>query len=200
MKERSAPFREPNIDNYFFFGFNLFPKIYIGGVESLERTFVALGSNIPPRGQHLSAAIEMLKRISLGGWKESSIYETPPVGPEGEGPYFNQVVTFWYGKGYRSLLNYLKGAELFLGRKPRGHWEKREIDMDLLYYGEAICKGRPTLPHPEAASRGFVLVPLVEIDPDWVDPLTGHSAKSMLLKLKVSGDFLDFPKMEVSDE
>ena len=135
-------------------------------MESLERVFVALGSNIEPRGKRLAEARAMLKRISLGGWKESSIYETSPVGPQDQGPFLNQVVTFWYGKGPEKLLNYLKGAELFLGRHPRGHWEKREIDMDLIYYGESICSGKqggPTVPHPLATGRGFVMVPLADI-------------------------------------
>ena len=109
-------------------------KIYIRGVESLERVFIALGSNLSPRGVHLAEAREMLKHIAVGGWKESPIYETPPVGPVGQGPYFNQVVSFWYTRGKDHLLNYLKGTELFLGRKPRGHWQAREIDLDLLFF------------------------------------------------------------------
>ena len=111
------------------------PISYIEGVESLERVFVALGSNLSPRGNRLSEGREMLRRISAGGWKESPIYETPPVGPEGQEPYFNQVVSFWYSGTPTRLLYYLKGSELVLGRKPRGHWNSREIDLDLLYYG-----------------------------------------------------------------
>ncbi|MCR5027897.1 MAG: 2-amino-4-hydroxy-6-hydroxymethyldihydropteridine diphosphokinase [Fibrobacter sp.] len=172
-------------------------------MESLERVFIALGSNIAPRGKRLAEARSMLKKISLGGWKESSIYETSPVGPQNQGPFLNQVVTFWYGKGPEKLLNYLKGAELFLGRRPRGHWEQREIDMDLLYYGECIRKGKqdgPTVPHPLATTRGFVMVPLVELDPDWVDPLLGKKAKKILEELKFSGADVDFKKVEVGDE
>ena len=172
-------------------------------MESLERVFVALGSNIKPRGKRLAEARAILKRISLGGWKESSIYETSPVGPQDQGPFLNQVVTFWYGKGPEKLLNYLKGAELFLGRHPRGHWEKREIDMDLIYYGESICSGKqggPTVPHPLATSRGFVMVPLAELDPDWVDPLLGKKAKKILEELKFSGADVDFKRVEVDDE
>ena len=112
----------------------------------------------------------MLSRISSGGWMESPIYETPPVGPEGQGPYFNQVVSFWYDGDPKRLLHYLKGAELVLGRKPRGHWNSREIDLDLLYFGNKVMGGRPTIPH-------------VDIAPDWVDPLSNCTMKDLLSQL-----------------
>ena len=145
----------------------------------------------------------MLRRISLGGWQESSVYETAPVGPKDQGPFLNQVVSFWFGGGPRKLLNYLKGAELFLGRRPRGHWERREIDLDLLFYGEQICDGRrggPAVPHPLAVSRGFVMVPLAEIASDLRDPLSGKKASRILEELKMRKVETEFRKVEVGDE
>lgn len=158
-------------------------NIYIVGVDSLERVFIALGSNIPDRSKHLNEGREMLRKVSAGGWKESPIYETPPVGPEGQGPYLNQVVTFWYSGSPTRLLNYLKGAELVLGRKPRGHWNSREIDLDLLYFGKEMRTGTPNLPHPQIVNRQFVLVPLNDVAPEWVDPQMGLQVKDMLANL-----------------
>jgi len=158
-------------------------NIYINNVESLERVFIALGSNLAPRSKRLSEGRDMLRRIARGGWLESPIYETPPVGPEGQGPYFNQVVSFWYSGTPEGLLYYLKGSELLLGRKPRGHWNSREIDLDLLYFGNKTMAGRPTLPHVEIPNRQFVLVPLNDIAPDWQDPLSGTSVKVLLSDL-----------------
>ncbi len=158
-------------------------KIYIGGVDSLNRVFIALGSNLAPRYSRLAEGRDMLSRISSGGWLESPIYETPPVGPEGQGPYFNQVVSFWYDGEPKRLLNYLKGSELVLGRKPRGHWNSREIDLDLLYFGNKVMAGRPTIPHVEIPNRQFVLVPLNDIAPDWVDPLSNVTVKELLSQL-----------------
>ena len=152
-------------------------------VESLDRVFVALGSNLSPRSRRLAEGRDMLSRISSGGWLESPIYETPPVGPEGQGPYFNQVVSFWYDGDPKKLLHYLKGSELVLGRKPRGHWNSREIDLDLLYFGNKVMAGRPTIPHAEIPNRQFVLVPLCDIAPDWVDPLNNCTVKEMLASL-----------------
>lgn len=158
-------------------------KSYINNVDSLERVFVALGSNLPNRSLHLSDGREMLRKISAGGWKESPIYETPPVGPEGQGPYLNQVVTFWYSGSSTRLLNYLKGAEFVLGRKPRGHWNSREIDLDLLYFGKEVRRGQLNLPHPQIVNRQFVLVPLNDVAPEWEDPQMGSQVKDLLANL-----------------
>lgn len=152
-------------------------------MESLERVFVALGSNLAPRYKRLGEGRDMLRRISCGGWLESPIYETPPVGPEGQGPYFNQVVSFWYSGSPKQLLYYLKGSELLLGRKPRGHWNSREIDLDLLYFGNKTMSGRPNIPHVEIPNRQFVLVPLNDIAPDWRDPLNCCTVKDLLANL-----------------
>ena len=158
-------------------------NIYIYDVDSLERVFVALGSNLPDRSKHLNEGREMLRKISAGGWLESPIYETPPVGPAGQGPYFNQVVSFWYSGTSTRLLHYLKGAEFVLGRKPRGHWNSREIDLDLLYFGKEVRQGRPDLPHPQIVNRQFVLVPLNDIAPEWDDPQLGVKVKEILSNL-----------------
>ena len=158
-------------------------NIYIYFVDSLERVFVALGSNLPDRSKHLNEGREMLRKISSGGWLESPIYETPPVGPAGQDPYFNQVVSFWYSGTSTRLLHYLKGAEFVLGRKPRGHWNSREIDLDLLYFGKEVRQGRPNLPHPQVVNRQFVLVPLNDIAPEWEDPQLGIKVKELLSNL-----------------
>jgi 2-amino-4-hydroxy-6-hydroxymethyldihydropteridine diphosphokinase len=105
------------------------------------------------------------------------------VGPAGQGPYFNQVVSFWYSGNSTKLLHYLKGSEFILGRKPRGHWNSREIDLDLLYFGKEVRQGRPNLPHPQIVCRQFVLVPLNDIAPDWEDPQTGLKVKDLLSNL-----------------
>ena len=152
-------------------------------MESLERVFVALGSNLAPRYKRLGEGRDMLRRIARGGWLESSIYETPPVGPEGQGPYFNQVVSFWYSGTPEGLLYYLKGSELILGRKDRGHWNSREVDLDLLFFGQEICTGRPNIPHPQIYNRQFVLVPLNDIAPDWMDPKTNKPVSELLSEL-----------------
>lgn len=146
----------------------------------MDRVFIALGTNLPNRWKHLDDGRQMLKKVSLGGWMESPIYETPPIGAAGQGPYFNQVVGFNYSGTPSRLLYYLKGAEFVLGRKDRGHWNSREIDLDLLYFGSRVCTGVPTVPHAQIKNRQFVLVPLNDIAPGWKDPKSGCQVKDML--------------------
>lgn len=161
-------------------------------MNSLERVFIALGSNLPHRSRHLGEGREMLRKVSAGGWKESPIYETPPVGPEGQGPYLNQVVSFWYSGTSERLLNYLKGSEFILGRKARGHWNSREIDLDLLYFGQTVSNGIPSLPHPQIVNRQFVLVPLNDVDPNWVDPQMGSKVSELLASLLAKEERIPF--------
>ena len=132
------------------------------------------------RWDHLADGRRMLKKVSLGNWTESPIYETPPVGAEGQGPYFNQVVGFQYRGTSSQLLYYLKGSEYLLGRKDRGHWNSREIDLDLLYFGNQVWEGVPTVPHSQIEHRQFVLVPLNDIARDFRDPRSKRTVRSML--------------------
>jgi 2-amino-4-hydroxy-6-hydroxymethyldihydropteridine diphosphokinase len=147
------------------------------------RIYIALGSNIEPRSESLAHAREILQRISEGQWAQSPIIETEPVGPQNQAKYLNQVVSFDSSRSASSLLHYCKGAEIILGRKERGRWDAREIDLDLLYCGQEICKPNAQnaleLPHPRIAERLFVLEPLCALHPDWCDPVTGLSMQEM---------------------
>jgi len=155
-------------------------------VEAL-RTYIALGSNLGPREEFLARARDLLKQISEGEWRESSIRETPPLGPAGQSLYLNQVVSFLSSQNSIALLHFCKGTEIILGRKPRGHWESREIDLDLLYRGSEIFQGsRLQLPHPRIAERRFVLEPMCELSPNWIDPCHGVSVTTLLDRLNTS--------------
>lgn len=153
----------------------------------MQQTYIALGSNIEPRSERLAAARSLLQGISEGGWQESSIHETEPVGPAGQGTYLNQVVGFLCSRSALQILHFCKGAETILGRKRRGRWEAREIDLDLLYLGSITHIGPSlTLPHPRISERLFVLKPLNELAPDWMDPVTGHPIRQMLQSLEAA--------------
>lgn len=147
------------------------------------RIYIALGSNIEPRAESLARACVLLQIISEGEWCESPITETEPVGPDGQARYLNQVVSFSSTRTPQALLHFCKGAEIMLGRKPRGRWESREIDLDLLYCGQAILRPSSSngleLPHPRIAERLFVLEPLCALDPLWRDPMTGKTVQAM---------------------
>ncbi|MCL2284557.1 MAG: 2-amino-4-hydroxy-6-hydroxymethyldihydropteridine diphosphokinase [Fibromonadales bacterium] len=143
--------------------------------------FISLGTNIEPREARIAEARFLLKSEESLNWQESKIYETEPWGEACQEKFLNQVVGFSSEKTPQQLLELCKGIEQKLGRQKRGKWREREIDLDLLYCGNEVLESENlTVPHPYIAQREFVLKPLCDIAPDFVDPKSGFSAQEML--------------------
>lgn len=150
----------------------------------MKLAYIALGSNLEPRAERLAKARSLLLAIAEGQWAESSIRETEPIGPA-QGKFLNQVVRFKTSRSPRQLLHLCKGIELMLGRKPRGHWENREIDLDILYMNDLrIQEWGLEIPHPQISLRSFVLEPLCELDAQLIDPVNGMTVARMLDALR----------------
>lgn len=132
----------------------------------MTRAFVGIGSNVGDREAHLRRAVEALAAHGLPPVARSSVYESEAVGPP-QPDYLNAAVEVSTSLGPRELLGTLKGIEEEVGRTPGERWGPREIDLDLLLFGDAMLE-EPGLvvPHPELTRRSFVLAPLLEIDPD----------------------------------
>ena len=131
--------------------------------DELPAVYLGLGSNLGDRQRNLAAALrrlEPLVRIEA----VSSLYETDPVGPQDQPPFFNAVCRGVTGLPPKGLLRHLREVEHELGRRNGPQWGPRPIDIDLLLYGDVVIE-EPGLqvPHPELAQRAFVLVPLEEL-------------------------------------
>ena len=127
--------------------------------------YLGLGSNVGDRLGHLRHALEALEARGIGIVRVSSVYETDPVGPP-QPDYLNAVAEVSTTLSPASLVRALKEAETQAGRIQRERWGPREIDLDLLLYGdETIGEEGVVVPHPELTHRAFVLVPLIEIAP-----------------------------------
>ena len=151
----------------------------------MSRALIGLGSNLGRREEILGAAAAGLRRLSApGSFLASHLYETRPWGRADQPDFLNAVVAIDHSGDPQSLLAWLKRCETDLGRSPGDRWGPREIDLDLLdHSGRILESAELTLPHPRIAQRAFVLVPLCEIDPEHVDPLTGRTAAEMLAAL-----------------
>jgi 2-amino-4-hydroxy-6-hydroxymethyldihydropteridine diphosphokinase len=135
--------------------------------------YLGLGSNVGDRAGHLRAAIEMLGERGVEVEAVSPGYETEPVGEVLDQPDFlNAAIRIRTELEPEALLDLCKEIEAERGRAldaPRH--SPRPLDVDLLLLGDLeLSTDRLTLPHPEVASRRFVLAPLLELDPDLTLP------------------------------
>lgn len=150
----------------------------------IEQVFISLGTNIEPREERLAKARELLRAEEPLDWQESGIYETEPWGEPCQAKFLNQAVGFKSEKTPQKLLELCKDIEEKMGRQKRDKWKEREIDLDLLYCGSSIASEENlTLPHPYIAQREFVLKPLLDIAPNFIDPQSGKSVREMLSEL-----------------
>jgi 2-amino-4-hydroxy-6-hydroxymethyldihydropteridine diphosphokinase len=140
----------------------------------LSRTcYLGLGSNVGDREAHLRAALRLLREHEVVVDATSSLYETEPVGEILDQPDFlNAAARVSTDLEPEALLDLCKAIEIEQGRMmgaPRHG--PRPLDVDLLLMGDLqLDTKRLTLPHPEVTSRRFVLVPLLELDPELTLP------------------------------
>jgi 2-amino-4-hydroxy-6-hydroxymethyldihydropteridine diphosphokinase len=147
----------------------------------MKQIYVSLGTNIEPREERLAAARHLLKNAEPNRWQESKIYETEPWGKANQAKFLNQVVGFCSKKTPYELLELCKDTEQKLGRQKRERWKEREIDLDLLYCGDEILESEVlTIPHLHISQREFVLRPLCDIAPNFIDPKSKLSVSEML--------------------
>jgi 2-amino-4-hydroxy-6-hydroxymethyldihydropteridine diphosphokinase len=138
----------------------------------VSRAYLGLGSNLGDREANLRTSLEELER--RGGVevvRESSIYETEPVGMTEQPPFLNAVVEVETELAPRELLHLALDVERRIGRTREVRWGPRKIDIDILTFDQ-VTLDEPGLivPHPRLTQRRFVLEPLLEIAPDAVLP------------------------------
>jgi 2-amino-4-hydroxy-6-hydroxymethyldihydropteridine diphosphokinase len=149
--------------------------------------YLALGSNLGDRLANLKQAIASLPP-QMKVKARSRIYETPPWGYADQSKFLNQVVQVETYLEPEPLLKHLKRLETALGRQVTFQYGPRVIDIDILFYDELILE-TPVLvvPHPHLHERGFVLMPLMDIAPDLVHPVSRKSVREMLASCDVGG-------------
>ncbi len=149
--------------------------------------YLALGSNLGDRAENLKEAIASLSPQMVVKAK-SHVYETPPWGYEDQPRFLNQVLKVQTYLGPEPLLKHIKRLEIALGRKASFRNGPRLIDIDILFYDDRVISTPIlTIPHPHLHERGFVLLPLMDIAPDLVHPLTKKSVREMVVFCNLGG-------------
>jgi 2-amino-4-hydroxy-6-hydroxymethyldihydropteridine diphosphokinase len=149
--------------------------------------YLALGSNLGNRLSNLKEAIAALPP-QMEVKAKSAVYETPPWGYEDQPKFLNQVIKVTTYLDPEPLLKHLKRLEVTLGRKETFQNGPRLIDIDILFYDDLILNTRSlVIPHPRLQERGFVLLPLMDIDPDLTHPVSKKSVREMMTDCNIEG-------------
>ena len=151
-------------------------------MNKLVRAGIGFGSNLGDREENIRNAILILENAGLVGIRLSSFIETKPVGFDSTNMFANCVGIVETELNPHEVLNILLQTEKKLGRNRSeiSGYADRIIDLDLLFYGDWICADDMlVLPHPRLHERAFVLVPLAEVDTEWVHPVYNKNASQL---------------------
>ena len=129
--------------------------------------WIGLGSNLEdPRAQVRAAVTALRATDGLQVEAVSSLYASPPMGPQDQPDFINAVMRVTTVLEAEALLDVLLAREQAQARRRGRRWGPRTLDLDLLLFGEAVIRTpRLQVPHPGIHERAFVLYPLAELAP-----------------------------------
>jgi 2-amino-4-hydroxy-6-hydroxymethyldihydropteridine diphosphokinase len=147
--------------------------------QGMEIVYIALGSNLGNRAENLENAVAALKGVGAV-CAQSQVYETAPLYMIDQPAYLNAVVKLETSLTAEQVLTALQEIENTAGRERGVRYGARILDLDILYYGEAVIETATLqVPHPLLAERAFVLYPLCDVAPDFIHPVTGKTSAQM---------------------
>lgn len=179
------------------FGGSADPQVVAPGCTerstSAVTVYLGLGSNLGNRLTMLQRALDALGILpGTSLLRCSRVYETAPWGYTDQDAFYNCVVALRCALPPRALMAALHAIERELGRERRVRNGPRNIDLDILLYGDGIIQQEGlTIPHPSMAERNFVLQPLREIAPDLRHPVEGLTITDMAERCSDNGAVFD---------
>jgi 2-amino-4-hydroxy-6-hydroxymethyldihydropteridine diphosphokinase len=151
----------------------------------MSEVFLSLGTNIGDRMLNLNKAKDLIA-LEVGEVVDvSGVYETPPLGFVSESFFYNICIKVHTKLSLEKLLVITQEIEKKTGRKTKtitGRYESRVIDIDIIFYNDLIFKSENLMvPHEHFKSRMFVLKPMNDIAPDFIDPETNNTVGSLMI-------------------
>jgi 2-amino-4-hydroxy-6-hydroxymethyldihydropteridine diphosphokinase len=142
--------------------------------------YIALGSNLGDKQKNLERALDLLRQHGVRVLAVSPWLTTAPYGVTDQPDFLNGAAKVEWDGDAESLLHTLLGVEQEMGRQRKRHWGERNIDLDLLLFGDEVLHTDDlVLPHPDMANRNFVLEPLCAIGPDVVHPVLKKTIREL---------------------
>jgi len=158
----------------------------------MKTVYIGLGSNLSgsmgdPQKQMQTALEKISDHPEIHQLNTSSFYRTSPVGPQDQPDFINAVAQAKTSLTPLALLDYLQQIENEHGRERKEYWGARTLDLDILIFGhQSIHNTRLIIPHPRIEERAFVLVPLLEVKPNF-SSASGKSITDLLAKCSDQG-------------
>ncbi len=151
------------------------------------KSAIALGSNLGDSLDILQSAVQLLDQTpGIELLARSSWYRTKAVGPP-QPDYLNGCVLLQVQMSPQQLLATLLEIEAKFGRVRQERWGPRTLDLDLLLFDDVVLHSpHLQIPHPRMRERAFVLVPLAEIAPNWLEPVSGKSIAQLVRQVDAS--------------
>lgn len=150
----------------------------------MSRVYLLLGSNQGDRAALLAEACDRIGALCGSVTAMSRLYESEPWGFEAETWFVNQALELTTGINPHRLLLMLLDIERELGRRRSADamgYASRPIDIDMLYYDDLVVDtANLVLPHPRIRERRFALLPMCDVAPDFVHPLSGLTQRELL--------------------
>ena len=151
----------------------------------MNNVFLQLGSNISDRIVYLENAIKIIENEIGDIITKSKIYESAPWGITKQKNFLNQVIKITTKLNENILLDKILEIEKRLGRIRVKKWGERCIDIDILFYNEAIIETQNLfIPHKLLHKRMFVLLPLSNIAPKLIHPVYNKTVEELIFECK----------------
>ena len=156
-------------------------------------TYLSLGSNVGDRTDNLKNVINSIENLVGKVNKISKFYENPAIGFDGDN-FVNICIELVTHLSPNELLNSLLNIENEYGRKrlKSGEYSSRIIDIDIIFYENlSVNQNGLVIPHPRMHSRHFVLIPMCDLNPDFIHPVLGLKISQLLDQLEIRNDIVD---------
>lgn len=145
--------------------------------------YLALGSNIGDSKANIAKAVKLLT-ASFKRIKQAPLYASKAVGYTDQPDFLNTAMSGQTDLSPEALLDFIRAIERQIGRTASFRWGPREIDIDIVLYGDLVLKtAELTIPHPQLARRDFVLRPICDLDASLIEPLSGQTVEDLLAKI-----------------